>query len=86
MNEAFNDLPFVKIYIDDLIIASKCVEDHFKHIEKVLERCMERSISLRKDKCHFLKSHLKVLGYFISKDGITQDAEKLEAIKNFWHP
>jgi hypothetical protein len=86
MDRAFGDLKFVKIYIDDLIIASQNAEEHLGHITAVLDRCIAKGISLRRKKCQFLQRSLKVLGYYISSEGITQDPEKLEAIKNYGTP
>ena len=86
MEECLGDLPFVSVYIDDIIIASKNHQDHLVHIEKVLSRCQEKGITLKSSKCHFLKSKLKILGYYVSKEGITQDPVKLEAIQNFADP
>ena len=86
MSSCFGDLPFVKVYIDDIIIASRNHKDHVFHIEKVLQRCREKGITLKVSKCHFLKEKLKILGYFVSGAGITQDPAKLEAIQNFARP
>jgi hypothetical protein len=40
MDVIFEDMPFVLIYIDDLIIASDDLEEHAQHVAKVLERQM----------------------------------------------
>ena len=86
MSEAFSDMNFVKVYIDDIIIFSRKAEEHLQHLERVLQRCADRGITLKASKCHFLKKKLKILGYYISAEGITQDPEKLESIRNFQNP
>ena len=86
MNKHFADMPFVKIYIDDIIIASSSPEEHLKQIELVLDRCIQKGITLNRSKCNFMKSTIKILGYYISKKGITQDPEKLAAIRDYGIP
>ena len=86
MSQCFGHLDFVKVYIDDVIIHSKDAPTHLNHIRKVLQTCQEKGITLKASKCHFLKSKLKILGYYVSKDGISQDPEKLNSIKNFGAP
>ena len=86
MSECFHDMNFVRIYIDDIIIFSRTAKEHLEHLEAVLERCAAKGITLKASKCHFLKQKLKILGYYISADGITQDPEKLESIKEFKRP
>ena len=86
MDQCFSDMKFVKVYIDDVIIHSKSAAQHLDHIDQVLGRCKAKGITLKASKCHFLKSKLKILGYYVSKEGITQDPEKLESIKNFKAP
>jgi hypothetical protein len=63
MESILGDLPFVRVYIDDIIIASRSLTEHLVHIEKVLSRCSNNSVRLKSSKCHFLRSQLKVLGY-----------------------
>lgn len=86
MTQTFEHLPFVKVYIDDIVIHSPDAPTHLQHIRRVLETCKEKGITLKSSKCHFLKSKLKILGYYISKDGITQDTEKLASIREFQAP
>ena len=59
MDMVFGDLSFVKVYIDDIIIASKNVEEHLFHVGKVLQRCRKNGITLKVSKCHFLKRSIK---------------------------
>jgi hypothetical protein len=86
MDEMFEDLDFVKVYIDDIIVASATLEQHLSHLEKVFQRIAESGLTLKRGKCDFMKDSIKLLGYYVSAKGITQDPMKLEAIKNFKQP
>lgn len=86
MNEAFVDLSFVHVYIDDITVFSSTLEQHLSHLEKVFHRVEEYGITLKKGKCEFMKDSVKLLGYYVSAQGITQDPLKLEAIQNFEQP
>jgi hypothetical protein len=86
MDEMFEDLNFVKVYIDDIIVASATLEQHLSHLEKVFQRIAESGLTLKRGKCDFMKDSIKLLGYYVSAKGITQDPMKLEAIKNFKQP
>ena len=55
MSSIFEDMDFVKVYIDDIIIGSQSVKDHLNHIERVLQRCVQMGVTLKASKCHFLK-------------------------------
>ncbi|XP_059083366.1 uncharacterized protein LOC131880699 [Tigriopus californicus] len=43
-NEIFRDMPFVFIYVDDLIIASSSTEEHLRHVKLVLTRLHEHGL------------------------------------------
>ena len=86
MDGMFEDLDFVRVYIDDIIVASATLEQHLSHLEKVFQRIEENGLTLKRGKCDFMKDSIKLLGYYVSAKGITQDPMKLEAIKNFKQP
>lgn len=77
---------FVKVYIDDILIYSQSVEEHFGHVKKVLELLRQNHLIAKKRKCEFFFSQLKFLGFIISPDGIKTDPEKIEVVKNWPMP
>ena len=70
----------VLVYLDDITIFSKNVNDHFAHLRLVFERCKQFGISLNPKKCIFVVHEGKLLGHIISKQGITADLERVETI------
>ena len=84
MDFAFKELigKTIEIYQDDLIVFSKEISDHVKHLKQVFERCCKYDISLNPTKSIFGIDKGKLLGHIISKDGVKIDPERMEAIKN----
>ncbi|MEZ0208954.1 MAG: reverse transcriptase family protein, partial [Candidatus Paceibacterota bacterium] len=52
MSIIFIDLEFVTIYIDDLFIHSRSVEDHIQHLIRVFDRLKEFGLWTSAGKCH----------------------------------
>ena len=46
---------FVEVYIDDVLIFSRMIEEHIDHFHKVLERLRKANLKLKSVKCHFLR-------------------------------
>jgi len=80
-----NEIPIVA-YLDDILIASKDEESHFKKIKYVMDRLEYANLKLRLDKCQFFQSKINFLGHIISADGYAPQAEKIRAIKDFPKP
>jgi Reverse transcriptase (RNA-dependent DNA polymerase) len=55
MDNVFYDVTwkFVLVYMDDIIIYSKTLEDHRKHLEQVLQLLINAGLKLNPDKCDF---------------------------------
>jgi len=71
---------FVVIYLDDITVFSKSDDEHIKHLEQVLKKCIKFGISLNPKKSNFSMDEGKLLGHIISKDGIKIDPSRVEEI------
>ena len=71
------------LYMDDILSPSRTFEDGIKRLENIFCRLLEASLKLKPSKCLFFQKQAKFLGHIVSKDGITTDQEKTEAVKNW---
>lgn len=83
MDSLFRDYGFVKIYLDDILIASKTLADHEKHVETVLRLVRTNGLRLRRDKCQFARESVYFAGVELSKNGIRPIPEKVDAIAQY---
>lgn len=86
VNRIFSDMvrsDKIIIYLDDIMIATENIEDHLRIIKEVFERLVENNLELRNDKCEFLRTSVKYLGYTIDGNGIRADDKGLKAIRDF---
>jgi len=73
-------------YLDDVIIFSKTIEEHRIALTKVLGRLQEFGFKLQTKKCEFGKKKVKILGHYVSNEGIEVNPEKIECIKALQPP
>ena len=67
---------FILVYLDNIMVFSKFVEEHWEHLKIALERLQEAKLFGRIHKCEFLKSRVDYLGYEVSEQGITHLLKK----------
>ena len=58
------------IYIDDIIIFARNVQEHLSRVEQVLMRLMQAGLKLKPEKCEMLQKEVTFLGHVVSSDGI----------------
>ena len=68
------------VYLDDTIIFSMTFEDHFVHVEEILDRFIRAKLKLRPEKCVFAADEVPYLGFVITTTGIRLDTDKVKAI------
>ena len=78
MTELFHDDPSCKVYMDDVLVASKSEEEALKDINRLLKRFIDHGFLLNPAKCIFGSTKLEYLGYEISQDGWTINKSKVE--------
>ena len=74
---------FVILYLDDILIFSKNLEEHHDHVRQVLKKLIENNLYAKLTKCEFDKSEVEFLGYVISGTGVSTDPKKIKSIKEW---
>ena len=71
---------FVIVFIDDILIYSRSREEHAIHLRTVLNTLSEHKLYAKFSKCEFWLDHVQFLGHVVSKDGISVDPAKIDAV------
>ena len=50
MDDIFKEYDFIHVYVDDMLIFSKSIDQHLKHLEKFIDLCISNGIGLSKKK------------------------------------
>ena len=74
INSLFQDLSFVFVYIDDILIFSSSIEEHRAHLRQVFERLQRNGLIINAAKCLFGQNRLRFLGHIVSDKGIAPAA------------
>ncbi|GBG70708.1 hypothetical protein CBR_g8007 [Chara braunii] len=72
---------FVLIYLDDMLVYSRSLDEHVEHLRTVLERLRQAKYKANRDKCEFARQELEYLGHYVTPQGIRPLADKIEAIR-----
>jgi hypothetical protein len=88
MNDIFINCldKFVIVFLDDILIYSKSKKEHEHHLIMVMQVLRENQLYAKLSKCYFYQENIHYLGHIISKEGITIDTEKIEAIRGWLAP
>ena len=88
MNRVFHEYLdcFVIVFIDDILIFSKSMEEHEEHLRIVFQILREKKLYAKFKKCEFWLDQVVFLGHVISKAGISVDPSKVEAMVDWARP
>ena len=71
---------------DDMIIAGEDEMEHDRNFLAFLEKCMENNLTLNSDKIQFKQSQVSFYGHVWSKNEISPDPKKIQALKYMEFP
>lgn len=74
---------FVIIYLDDILVFSDTLKEHYGHVCQVLQKLQSLELQVKLEKCQFHVQTVEFLGYVISPTGIAMDPVKVEAIPSW---
>ncbi|GBG73336.1 hypothetical protein CBR_g13056 [Chara braunii] len=88
MSRIFHDYldMFVIVYLDDILIFSKTIEEHVAHLDKVLSLLRQHKFKINGEKCEFGRTRVLYLGHEISSEGLKPDDVKVASIRDSPHP
>ncbi|GBG72153.1 hypothetical protein CBR_g11086 [Chara braunii] len=82
MNRIFPDYldKFVIVYLDDILIFGRTVEEHVAHLDKVFSLLRQHKFKINGEKCEFGRTRILYLGHEISTEGLKPDDAKVASI------
>uniref|UniRef100_A0A8C5LMT5 ribonuclease H n=1 Tax=Leptobrachium leishanense TaxID=445787 RepID=A0A8C5LMT5_9ANUR len=88
MEKTVGDMNLIEVlvYLDDIIVFGKTLEEHEQRLEKVLKRLHEEGLKLSLEKCQVCLPSVTYLGHVVSAEGVSTDPRKLEAVASWPRP
>jgi hypothetical protein len=88
MNKVFMEYLdiFIVVFIDDILIFSKMMEEHEEHLRLVLEKLRSNQLYAKFSKCEFWLTEVAFLGHVISVGGVSVDPGKVKDVLNWMPP
>jgi hypothetical protein len=88
MNKVFMEYldKFVIVFIDDILIFPKMVEEHEEHLRMVLDKLRSNQLYAKFSKCEFWLTEVTFLGHVISAGGVSVDPGKVKDVLNWMPP
>lgn len=88
MEKAVGDMHLLQVlvYLADIIVFGKTLEEHEQRLLKVLDRLEEVGLKVSIDKCQFCQTEVKYVGHIVSEAGIATDPKKVDVVKNWKEP
>ncbi|GBG66253.1 hypothetical protein CBR_g57855 [Chara braunii] len=70
------------VYLDDILVFSKTLQEHQGHLRQVLEKLREANFKINAKKCEWAKTQVLYLGHVLDGDGIKPEDSKIAAIRD----
>lgn len=77
---------FVAVYIDDVLVFSRTLQDHIHHLKLVIARLQEVGLKLKPTKCHFIRKEVEYLGHVVTPIGLKPTPKLTAAVLEFPPP
>ena len=74
---------FVFVYLDDLLVVSRSIEEHVEHLGKVFRKLEEANLKLKPQKCKFAQEKIEYLGHTLTAEGVCHISYGIKAISYF---
>ena len=88
MNDLLSDYldEFVLVFLDDILVYSRSMEDHAEHLRKVFQRLREHKLYAKASKCQVATTTVDFLGQHVTPDRMLPMEQKLKAVREWETP
>ena len=86
MDKVLNGVPFVFVYLDDILVASPSRELHAQHLQHVFKLLSDNGLVVNKQKCELGVATLDYLGHRVTPKGIQPLPDRIDVISQFPTP
>src|SRR5947209_17466633 len=76
----------VVVYLDDILIYSKTLEEHQRLVTKVLQALQNHNLYVNLEKSQFHQKEVSFLDHIVSKNDIRMNLKKVKAVKDWLIP
>ena len=70
MDGVLRGLPFLFVYLDDILVASPSMDAHINHVRQLFHRLQDAGLAINRDKCVFGATSVTFLGHSVTSKGI----------------
>lgn len=86
MDSVLRDLPFLFVYLDDILVASTSKAEHMSHLRLLFAQLQQHGLIVNPAKCQFGVPSIDFLGHHITSAGATPLPLKVKAVLQFPRP
>ena len=86
MDKILSDLDYLFVYMDDVLVASRSVEEHTEHFRELFRRLAAHDLVVNPGKCQFGQTQIEFLGHTVTKEGVLLLPAKVAAVTEYPAP
>lgn len=86
MRKLFAEIPFVRIFLDYILVFSATREEHRDHLQTILSIIRDNSISISFEESTFFASTVSYIGHIINDKGCIPDLSRLKDVSKIESP
>jgi Reverse transcriptase (RNA-dependent DNA polymerase)/Aspartyl protease len=76
----------VLVFLDDILVYSRTLEEHEEHLRVVLQRLRDQKLYAKLSKCEFFKGEVEFLGHIVGRAGVRMVEGKVKAVQEWPTP
>jgi RNase H-like domain found in reverse transcriptase/Reverse transcriptase (RNA-dependent DNA polymerase)/Integrase zinc binding domain/Retroviral aspartyl protease/Integrase core domain/Chromo (CHRromatin Organisation MOdifier) domain len=77
---------FVIVFLDDILIYSKTLEEHEAHVRKVLGILRKHKLFAKESKCELFQTEVEFLGHLVGRKGLRMMESKVKGVQEWPTP